>query len=730
MITKKQIFDLVKSEKFDKLKQYIEKNPDIELDIQDDNYNHFIHYVINYNQIELLKTLFNNTNVRLDIFDTDGRNLLYVPVKYNYIEILNLLIENNNKSIGINIIDIKDKIGLTGLHYACIFNNINAIKILLKVNADPYIINKEGNNVFHLALQYKRNDILYFLLENTDNINFVNSHGENLLQLALTYENDDIVSYLLKTKINVNNTDIDFGLSALHQSIVLNKNEFSLKLIQLGCDINKSDFMGNTPLHYVIIEKNYEFLKILTRYEHLIYDTSNLHGNTALHLLLDDNTDINDNLKIMIKKTNLNIQNSDGITCFHLIVKNNIWKNEEIQLILKAKELNLFIQNIKGENILSYTNEKEQLIDLVSKSYYYQIKKNKTKLVIEWEKYCSNDDFINLAKKLNKRPKHKVSSEKNSSAHKDVKKLCIENIKNIIMNESRSMPQYEEINLLIDNGIIVDTCYYTGSTIDILFGIIWLNSEFNKLGLILEYPLTKNEELEEYYNKLGLSYQFKLDFSNVEIIWSYQKLIYPSYFDYFISNMSNYKNKKYIIIPIGIEVSQGAHANILFWDLKKKIVERFEPNGANYPRELYYNPSLLDDLLRNKFTEIDEKIKYYSPSDYLPPVGFQLLESMETPKCKKIGDPNGFCAIWCTWWCYQKLKNPKVNSDKLANELIKTIRLDNKSFKNIIRNFSKNISQIRDKYLKKYKIDINDWMSNNYSEDILNKIEKDILNLI
>ena len=155
------------------------------------------------------------------------------------------------------------------------------------------------------------------------------------------------------------------------------------------------------------------------------------------------------------------------------------------------------------------------------------------------------------------------------------------------MNESRSIPQYEEINLFIDNGIIVDTCYYTGSTIDILFGMIWLNSEFNKLGLILEYPLTKNEELDEYYNKLGLNYQFKLDFSNVEIIWSYQKLIYPSYFDYFISNISNYKNKKYIIIPIGIEVSQGAHANILFWDLDKKIVERFEPNGANYPRELF-----------------------------------------------------------------------------------------------------------------------------------------------
>ena len=51
---------------------------------------------------------------------------------------------------------------------------------------------------------------------------------------------------------------------------------------------------------------------------------------------------------------------------------------------------------------------------------------------------------------------------------------------------------------------------------------------------------------------------------------------------------------KYIIIPIGIEISIGSHANILFWDIEKKTLERFEPNGSNYPMNLNYNPSLLD----------------------------------------------------------------------------------------------------------------------------------------
>ena len=139
---------------------------------------------------------------------------------------------------------------------------------------------------------------------------------------------------------------------------------------------------------------------------------------------------------------------------------------------------------------------------------------------------------------------------------------------------------------------------------------------------------------------------------------------------------------------------------------------------------------MLDSLLTHKFNSFDKDILYISPHQYLPNIGFQLLETLENTKCKRIGDPNGFCAIWCIWWCYQKLSNLKISSDKLANILIKTIKFKNKSFKNLIRNFSQNIVDLRDSYLKKYNLDINDWLTNNYSEKIINKLEQDIINII
>ena len=58
--------------------------------------------------------------------------------------------------------------------------------------------------------------------------------------------------------------------------------------------------------------------------------------------------------------------------------------------------------------------------------------------------------------------------------------------------------------------------------------------------------------------------------------------------------------------------------------------------------------------------------------------------------------------------------------------LMDYIKFDNQSFKTIIRNFSKKITQNRDIYLKKINIDINDWIVGNYTQDKLDKLEKDI----
>jgi ankyrin repeat protein len=725
-IDKDEIFNLIKNKDFDKIYNLIKKKEITKFDIKDNNYNYLIQYFVNYNQLDIFSLILEmKCTIRIDILDSDGRNILYYCIKFNYIPLLKKIIEINKKNIGISIIDLQDRLGFTTLHYAIIFNNEDAFNILLDNSADPYIISKDESNAFILALMYKRNNIINILLDREYDINFTNKNGENLLQIATSYNNYEVIEKILKTidknKLNLNNISNDFGLTILHQSIILDIINLYTELLENKVKINIPDFYGNTALHYIFLEKREKYLSyIINNPELNSFNAPNINGEIPLHILLNSYNDWHLDKKTMDKiilESDLNIQDNTGTTCLMKMVENNMIK--EFKDILVNKLLNFYIEDNKSHHI----KINDDILDIMVTSFYNQIKQNKEELILDWEKWCSNDMFEKL-KTLS------ITLDKNATSEK----ICREKIKSVIIKERRSLPKLSQLDLRLDNGIFTNVCYYTGNPIDILFGLYLLNNDFkNKnLSVILDYPLTINKSLEDYYKKINLDYPYKLDFSNIEIIWSYQKLFFPSYFNDEINKRLKTEKYKYIVIPIGIETGTGSHANILFWDVKNKTIERFEPNGSNYPMGMNYNPKLLDSLLDSKFRSYEPDLIYLQPYKFLPNISFQILENLESTKCKKIGDPNGFCGVWCIWWVYQRMlniDNDKIKDPKnLASDIIKHIKFDNQSFKTIIRNFSNKITEVRDRFFKKYNIDINDWIVGNYSTEILNGIEKDILN--
>jgi ankyrin repeat protein len=719
------IFEIIKNKKYNLLKKIIKKNKNINFDIKDKHFNYPIHYLIKYNDLEIINFLLNNVQLRLDILDTDGRNLLYLPIKFNYIKILNSILKYNKSNYGVNIIDRKDKLGLTGLHYCCIFNNLEALKILIFNDSDVMITDNDKSNSFDICFDYERNNILIYLFENIIDLNFLNSTGKNLLQIAFERENHIIIKYLINQKkiFNINNKDTEYGNTIMHTATILNYDlNIIKKLLDLGADINISDFLGNTSLHYAIIEKNINLINLFYD-KYNSFNLENMDGNTVLHIYLKNinNTNIEnfkntDEFKILIKlikNTDLNIQNNNGETCLQILISKNIWEIKEIYELLKNKKLNIFIENNINESVYSYNLNKKKILELTAESYYYFIQKNKNELINKLDKNCISKDIIDL---------NKIKNKKN----------CLIKIKKNILERKKSIPDLKNNDIKLDYGVFVNTCYYTGNNLDTIFGLAWLKSRYNNIKLLLSYPLTINNKLEDYYKKIGIYLNWKIDFSNIQIMWSYQKLIFPTNFDELMKNI-NSNETSFIIIPLGIDISNEknySHANILFWNLKKNTVERFEPHGANHPINFNYNSKLLDKLLENKFKQYNENIIYKSPNEYLPIIGFEILENLEEQKCKRIGDPNGFCGLWCIWWCDQKLKNSNLDSSILAEILIKKIKMDNKKFKNLIRNFSVNITELRDNYLEKYDLDINDWITNNYNQEDINNLEKDILQII
>ena len=182
----------------------------------------------------------------------------------------------------------------------------------------------------------------------------------------------------------------------------------------------------------------------------------------------------------------------------------------------------------------------------------------------------------------------------------------------------------------------MNDCYYTGSSIDIIYGLIYLNNNLSEIDILIEYPLTVNKTLEEYYAKMNLDYPYKLDFSNFEINWFPIMIFYPSYLD---KKLEEYQTKikkkeyvkRFIVIPISIELSNGnSHANILLIDNTDKQISRFEPHGATSPDGFYFNENLLDNNLENKFKNVIINYDYKKPPSYLPNIGFQSLENLMT----------------------------------------------------------------------------------------------------
>ena len=321
------LINLIKNHKFKLLYKLIKSEKIKDYNIKDNQNNYFIHYLVNYNQLNILKLIYklikkdNNIKLRLDVLDNDGRSLLYNCIKYNYFEILKLIIKNN-LSVGIELINFKDRTGLTPLHYTCIFNNKIIFQYLLKCNANPYLSSKKFNNVFHTALYYKTYYIIKYLILKKYALNFKNINNETLLQTAIkTNAPEDLLILIYNHTIDINNQENISGTTVLHQTIISdNIVMFENIISNTSIDLNLCDYYGNTFLHLLCNIYKPVFFDIIINsniLKSINLSLFNINGEIPLHILLyKDNIDIinSNHIDAIITYSDLNLQDNNGIT--------------------------------------------------------------------------------------------------------------------------------------------------------------------------------------------------------------------------------------------------------------------------------------------------------------------------------------------------------------------------------------------------------------------------------
>lgn len=751
------LFDLIRKNRWDELKDMI-NNSDMNLDlnIRDKQNNYLIIYAILFNRPDIVKLLIEH-GARIDVTDTEERSLLYLAIKYNYQEILDILLKTNEDNIGVQIFDIRDKSNYVPLHYGIIYNNITAIKKMLDRGANPNTYENRGYNSLHLSIFYRSYEMCKLILDYNIDINSRCNSGETALHIACNLELFDIIELLLKRGINVNSQDYDHEFSALHYAISSNNKHIVKLLLAYDVDVNLQDIAGNTPMHYAVIERNLECLTLLVNKFHddlrknnrnnriknyssykVNFNLWNFDGNIPLHLALSasDISNIDEYINLMLEQSNINIQNNIGDTCLLLLCEHKLWHNYVD--ILKEKKLDIFVMNKYSMRPIDYImkTELDLFMNMVADSYLHRLRSRDELWENEWENMCKKELFIDDLdeKQLNYLKKDVKFNDNNINkktdiCHSIIKKRLLDmyNTKDGTKYCSKSFPsKHGAMCINVSEGQNLSICTFTGTTLDILIGLVYLLKKFPNACSTFSRNFAENKELCKFYKSIGVIMNTHCEFLNFEIVWVYHKLYLMDDFVDNFKKCNSSNNIRFIIIPIGIELREGSHANYLIYDKNNKEVERFEPHGSSAPTGFNYNASLLDNILEMRFKEIDNEIRYIRPKNYLPKIGFQLMDISER-KNKKIGDPGGFCALWAVWWVDMRLTYPDFSREQLVTQMISAIKSKNISFKNLIRNYAKNIIDIRDMILDKAGIDINDWLNDQFTNSQIDIISRELV---
>ena len=133
----------------------------------------------------------------IDIFASDKNdyNPLHAASSHGHLKIVDILLREGYSSP-----DQIDRVGFQGFSpffVACIFNNLEIAKSLLRAGANINKLDKKGNTALHIACKVGKIDTVIFLVGEGINTNLKNSEGFTARQIAEFHFHEDIVGHLI-----------------------------------------------------------------------------------------------------------------------------------------------------------------------------------------------------------------------------------------------------------------------------------------------------------------------------------------------------------------------------------------------------------------------------------------------------------------------------------------------------------------------------------------------------
>lgn len=225
---------------------------------------------------------------------------------------------------------------------------------------------------------------------------------------------------------------------------------------------------------------------------------------------------------------------------------------------------------------------------------------------------------------------------------------------------------------------------FEGSSFDLENGFNYIMDKHNNIKILIPLNL-------KYSSYIGLLYYYEEELKKNKLIYLGKSLRKD-----IINN-----NKRFLVIPLTIFYPTGEqpfpHFNLIIIDMKKKVIERFEPYGSIVTLETHnkFDKDFKKFLIKKNMLK---EFKYHNSKAISPYKSFQEIEEEEVKKgeaSERSEDLHGYCTSWAIWFLDLKMKYPNIKSGDLMQKSLKKLtkkkkdKNDNlRSYRNFIRNYT------------------------------------------
>lgn len=267
------------------------------------------------------------------IYDQNLRTPLHLAAALGRTEIIDLLLHYecypaNNRDL--------DR--YTPLHRACRNDHVDAVRSLLKYNADVNVRSRLNITAMHICASSNSLECARLIRGQVTNINATDSFGVTALHYAVYNNNIEMVQFLIENGAKADMQD-EYGQRPIHYAAAMDSHTLIGHLVKHGgADVNVRNKDLLTPLHFAVAFRNPNAFRVLLDFDANI-EAQDIKGNKVAHwAALIGCGDI---FEMILERTSVTSPNLNGITPLHFSCSSMNSFDVAVKLMQLTEDINV-----------------------------------------------------------------------------------------------------------------------------------------------------------------------------------------------------------------------------------------------------------------------------------------------------------------------------------------------------------------------------------------------------